>query len=117
MSVTEHKDGFPEGSGTALAVYGIYLSAIIFPLSFLIAPVVALIARQDAPEWLQGHFRFQLYTFLYGFIFSLIGILLAFVGGWIINILLVAWLAVRMIKGILLLKEGKPHPDPTGWMF
>jgi uncharacterized membrane protein len=44
-------------------------------------------------------------------------VLMAVVIGFFLILAVLVWFIVRCVKGMKLLDEGKPHPNPTGWMF
>ena len=104
--------------GMARIVYFLYLAGIIIGMTGIIGVVIAYVYRDDAPEWLQAHFRFQIRTFWIGALYLLIGALLSFIIiGYLVLLFWVIWLAVRSVKGLKSLEQKQAHPDPTGWMF
>ena len=128
--------GFPPGSGTALAGYILYLTGFIFPICFVIAPIVALVGRDGSPDWIVTHHRFQLQTVLRGILlFIVIVFILPILTPFVLAgtmlmwtyfsapfllfafFFFIVWLIARMVKGMLYLKRGEPHPRPTAWMF
>jgi uncharacterized membrane protein len=104
--------------GMARIVYFLYLAGIIIGMTGIIGVVIAYVYRDDAPQWLQSHFRFQIRTFWIGALYLLIGVLLSFIIiGYLVLLFWVIWLAVRSVKGLKSLEQKQAHPDPTGWMF
>lgn len=100
-------------------IYILYLVAIIIGLTSIIGVVMAYVYRSDAAGWLQSHYRFQIRTFWIGILYCLIGgliISLVPVPG-LIMLLIVLWLGIRCVKGLKLLSQQQPHPDPATWLF
>jgi uncharacterized membrane protein len=99
-------------------VYGLYALSVVSGFPLLIGLVVALLARKEAPEWLQSHYTFLIRTFLYLLILMAIGFVLAFaLVGFMLLWILPFWLAVRVVRGWFLLQDHKPVPDPESWFF
>lgn len=104
--------------GTAKIVYILYLVALAFGITALVGVVMAYINKDDAPEWLQTHYQFQIRTFWIGILWMFLGTMLSIIFiGWFIFLFAVIWLIVRSIKGIKSLDRQAPHPNPTAWFF
>jgi uncharacterized membrane protein len=102
----------------AKIVYVLYLVSIVFGITGIIGVVMAYVNRDDAPDWLQTHYQFQIRTFWIGGLYMFIGLLLALVLiGYFVFLFWVIWLIVRCIKGMKSLDKKAAHPNPTGWMF
>lgn len=99
-------------------VYIFYLVGIFFGPLGIVGVIMAYVHKNDAPEWLQSHYQFQIRTFWIGAIYIISGAILALVIiGWFIILFWFVWLAVRSIKGMKYLDQKQAHPNPTGWMF
>lgn len=99
-------------------IYVLYLMGLLFGITGIIGLVMAYMHRDDAPDWLQTHYQFQIRTFWIGFLFMLMGGLLSVVFiGYLIMLFWVIWLVVRCVKGMKYLDQNEPHPNPKGWMF
>lgn len=48
---------------TSKIVYFLYLAGLVFGITGIIGVVMAYINRNDAPEWLETHYQFQIRTF------------------------------------------------------
>ena len=108
----------PNTEGTAKIVYILYLAGIIFGITGIIGVVMAYINKNDAPEWLQSHYQFQIRTFWIGLIYMLVGFVLTFVlVGYLVLLFWVIWLIIRCAKGMKLLEQKTAHPNPKGWLF
>lgn len=104
--------------GTAKIVYFLYLATIVFGITNIIGVIMAYINKNDAPEWLQTHYQFQIRTFWIGLLYGLIGLALTVVViGFAILIFWVIWLIIRCVKGLKALDAKQPYPNPTSWMF
>ena len=59
--------------------------------------------------WLESHFRWQIRTFWFGLLWSVLGILTFIFGiGWFVLIANSLWLIYRILKGWLNLYDNKP---------
>jgi len=92
------------------------VGAFVFGWPSIIAVILNYVKRRDtAGTFLESHFRWQIRTFWYAlgwtvlswiFIVTIIGIPLA----WILLLGVSVWVAYRVIRGWLSLKEGKTMP-------
>lgn len=58
--------------------------------------------------WVESHFRWQIRTFWIGLLWTVIGIVTAFIIiGWFILLGISIWLIYRIVKGALALNDGK----------
>ena len=105
-------------SSTAKLVYILYLVGLVFGITGIIGVIVAYVNKDDGPEWLQSHYRFQIRTFWMGFVFLLVGTVLAMVLiGWLVLLFWVVWLIIRCVKGLKQLGLQQPIQDEKTWMF
>jgi uncharacterized membrane protein len=109
--------------GLAVIVYVLYL---IIPFTGLLSGVIGVIIAHvqygSGDPVLDSHYQFQIRTFwvsvLYVAVatilfFTFVGIVLAIP----VFIWWLIWALVRNIKGLLLLNEGRPIPNPSSWLF
>ena len=54
------------GAGTAKLVYILYLVSLLIGITAIVGLIIAYVNRDDAPGWLQTHYRFQIRTFWIG---------------------------------------------------
>lgn len=107
-----------ENPGSAKLVYILYLVSIVFGITGIIGVVIAYINQSEAPDWLKSHYRFQIRTFWIGFLYLVVGAMLSVILiGWLVILFWVVWLVIRSVKGLKLLDQKAPHPDPAGWLF
>ncbi|RLA47854.1 MAG: hypothetical protein DRR06_01200 [Gammaproteobacteria bacterium] len=107
-----------EDAGSAKLVYILYLVSVVFGVTSIIGVIMAYINKDEAPEWLQSHYQFQIRTFWIGLLYGTIGMILTVVLiGWIVLMFALVWLVIRCIKGLQTLGRKEAHPDPASWMF
>lgn len=120
----------PPASCITLAhlVYGLFLFGCLttitwwFPVASLITLawigglVLAYVKRGEAEgTWLETHYRWQIRTFWFGLLWTVIGWVLvwSFIGiviGIPLLLVVTGWLIYRILRGWFLLNEGKPIP-------
>ncbi|MGH6988371.1 MAG: DUF4870 family protein [Stellaceae bacterium] len=105
-----------EKGKTATLIYGLYLAGLVIPVTPIIGLVMAYVYRDDASYWLRTHYHFQVRTFWIGLLYVVVGALLTsiFIGVLILLFWLV-WYVIRCVKGLKLVNEGRPHPNPLTW--
>lgn len=94
-----------------MVIYGLYGLGVIFGgLPSLVAIIMNYIKRNDMRgTWLESHFDWQIKTFWWGVIGSLISLLLMMVGvGFILFFVVVVWYIYRLVKGFLRLNDNLP---------
>ncbi|GAA0539616.1 MULTISPECIES: hypothetical protein [Rheinheimera] len=105
-------------SSTAKLVYILYLVGLVFGITGIIGVIVAYVNKDDGPEWLQSHYRFQIRTFWMGLLFMIVGgILLVVMIGWLVYLFWIVWLIIRCVKGLKQLELQQPVQDEKTWMF
>lgn len=111
-------DTTDQADGTAKIIYILYLVGVVFGITGIVGVVMAYINKAEAEDWLKSHYQFQIRTFWIGLLFIFIGSLLAVILiGYLIILAWVVWLIIRCLQGMKTLDQGKPHPNPTSWMF
>lgn len=104
--------------GYALAVYILYLLGFITVITAFIGIIIASVKISSSGELMESHFRFQVHTFWIGLLYFVAGsVLLFFYIGAIIWLWWTIWTLIRVIKGMILLNDGKPIAAPTSWLF
>jgi uncharacterized membrane protein len=117
--VNEHTDNAePNTAGTAKLVYILYLVSIIIGVTAVAGLIMAYVNRDDAPDWLQSHYRFQIRTFWIGALYLFIGVLLSkIIVGLFLILFWLLWLIVRCAKGMKYLDRQQACPSPENWLF
>lgn len=106
------------GENVATIVYVLYLASLLTGITALVGVVVAYVYRDDAPDWLQTHYRFQIRTFWLGLLFGLVALVLSMVMvGFLVFAFVAVWLVVRCVKGLKFVSRRQAYPDPLGWWF
>ncbi len=96
--------------------YGLYaLSLFGFGVTAIIAIVLNYIKRDDARgTWLESHFTWQIRTFWWSVLWSVVGFLtFVILIGWIVWGVAFIWFVYRIAKGWLNLNDNKPMPLPA----
>ena len=106
------------GGKMATIIYVLYLAGLMVGVTAVIGVVMAYLYRGGAPPWLGTHFHFQIRTFWIGLFFAFIGgITTWLLIGWLILAFEVIWVVLRCAKGLKLVGEGAPVPNPMTWWF
>ncbi|MEJ2142231.1 MAG: hypothetical protein P8Y24_07725 [Gammaproteobacteria bacterium] len=107
-----------DSTSNAKLVYILYLVSILIGVTGLIGVIMAYVNRGDATDWLKSHYQFQIRTFWIGFLYMLLGVILAAViVGYFILFFSLIWLIVRCVIGLKQLDKGEAINNPTSWMF
>ena len=94
-----------------LVVYALQALSFFWGLPAIVAIVINYIKRDDARGTVyESHFDWQIRTFWWGLVWTLVGIALIFAFGLGLIVLGVAyvWLIYRIVKGFLKLTESRP---------
>ena len=104
--------------GYALAVYILYLLGFVTVITAVIGVIIASVKTSSSGQLMRSHFRFQVHTFWIGLLYFVAGsMLMFFYIGAIIWLWWTIWTLIRVIKGMILLNDGKPIASPTSWLF
>jgi len=104
--------------GMARAVYILYLISLVIPLTGLVGIIIAYVYEDKQADWLSSHFRYQIRTFWIGLLYSLIGILTAYILiGYLILLLVLIWLIIRCVKGMQRLDQQAEVEHVESWIF
>jgi uncharacterized membrane protein len=117
-NTTSEKAPFISESGLALTVYILYLTGFLTGITAVVGVIVAHLYRRSASQQVATHLRFQVRTFWVGVIYFVLGCLLRhFIIGIPLLLWWGAWTLIRVIRGMLLLNDGKPIPNPKSLLF
>jgi uncharacterized membrane protein len=94
-------------------IYALYASSLLLGVTMLVAIVMNYVKRDDvAGTWLESHFRWQIRTFWYALLWSVLGVLsLVVVVGFAVLFANLVWFIYRIVKGWIRLNEGRPMYD------
>jgi len=98
---------------TVLIVYILQALSFVVGVTSIAGLIINYLKRDDVKgTWLESHVRWQIKTFWYTLLGSVIGVVLMIVGiGFIILLAMVVWYIYRIIRGWLAYSEGKELPD------
>ena len=90
-------------------VYALQAVAFLNGITWIVAVVINYVKREDvAGTWLASHFRWQIRTFWFGLLWSVLGGILLLVGiGVIVLGVACVWIIYRIVKGWLRLNDRK----------
>ncbi len=91
------------------AVYVLQALSFVFGITFIVAIIVNYIKKDEVQgTWLASHFRWQMRTFWFSVLWTMIGFLTSFILiGYFILLADAVWVIYRVIKGWLALSDGK----------
>ena len=108
----------PATTTSAKIIYILYLISIIIGITAIVGLIMAYVNRDDSPDWLATHYRFQIRTFWIGALYLFVGVMFSqVIIGVFILLFWLAWIIVRCAKGLKYLEREEAYPDPAGWMF
>lgn len=107
VTVTEQQ------KNTVLIVYILQALSFVVGITSIAGVIINYLKRDEVRgTWLASHVDWQIKTFWYTLIGSLIGFVLMIVGiGVLILLAMVVWYIYRIIKGWLAYSDGKELPD------
>lgn len=93
------------------AIYALQAIGFLFGLTFIAAVIANYVKRSDVQgTWLETHFRWQIRTFWFGLLWSLVGLVLVATAPPLGLLLLAAnsiWVLYRIIKGAVYLSDHR----------
>ena len=108
----------PVSIDTAKLIYVLYLVGFAAGITLVIGVVMAYVNKDEGPDWLRTHYRFQIRTFRMGVLYCAAGFVLAAVLiGFLVWLFTAIWLIVRVIKGFKHLDRHEPMPNYQTWLM
>ncbi|MDE2166587.1 MAG: hypothetical protein KGJ66_09665 [Alphaproteobacteria bacterium] len=108
----------PAQGRTATIIYVLYLIGLVIAVTHLIGVIVAYVYRNDGPDWVRTHYRFQIRTFWIGLLYAVIGfVMLHLLIGGLILFLTLIWFIVRCVKGLRRLSRGEAYDNVASWLW
>ncbi|MEW6645910.1 MAG: hypothetical protein AB1450_01760 [Pseudomonadota bacterium] len=91
-------------------IYALYAASFLVGITAIVAIIMNYVKKDDvAGTFLASHFRWQIRTFWFGLLWSVLGVLTLVVAvGWVILCANSIWIIYRIVKGWLYLNDGKP---------
>ncbi len=104
------KDPNKAAKELAILTYALYAASFLVGISAIAAIVVNYIKLDDVRgTYVESHFRWQMRTFWFGLLWSVIGLVLMLVLiGWLVLVANLVWVIYRLVKGFLRLNDGLP---------
>jgi uncharacterized membrane protein len=89
-------------------IYALYAASYFVGITAFIAIVMNYVKKDDvAGTFLESHFRWQMRTFWFGVLWSVLGMMTwVFIVGWFVLIANGLWVVYRIVKGWLRLNDG-----------
>jgi len=90
-------------------IYALHAGSFFFGITAIAAVIMNYVKRSDvAGSWLASHFRWQIRTFWWGLLWSIIGLVTTpIIVGFPILLITAIWYLYRVIKGWLRLNDNK----------
>jgi uncharacterized membrane protein len=103
-----------------MVVYALQALGFINGITWIVAVIINYVKKEEVRgSWLESHFRWQIRTFWWGLLWGAIAGVLTFILVITVIGLIIAWLPLtilffwylyRVIRGWLILNDGKPAP-------
>src|SRR5690606_5253352 len=102
--------GLKSARTITLVVYALQAAAFLVGVTSIVAIIINYVKRSDVQgTWLASHFRWQIRTFWFSVLWSIIGVVTTFIAvGYVILLADVIWVIYRIVKGWLRLVDNKP---------
>lgn len=105
-------------SSMALIVYILYFVGYFTLIPFIVGVIIAHVQKGSGDPLLDSHYDFQIRTFWISVLYGIVGfVLMVVLIGFLVWAWWFIWSLIRNIKGILLLNENRPIPNPHSWLF
>jgi uncharacterized membrane protein len=90
-------------------IYALYALSFFMGITAIVAIIMNYVKKDDvAGTFLESHFRWQIRTFWFALLWSIIGGFLWFFAiGWVVLSANVIWMVYRIVKGWLYLNDNK----------
>ena len=95
-----------------MVVYLLQALGFIVGITWIVAVIINYVKLDEVKgTWLEPHFRWQIRTFWWGLLWSVVGgVLLLVLVGYLVLVATAIWVIYRIVKGWLYLNDGKPLP-------
>ncbi len=94
----------------AQVVYVLYALSYFTGITAIVGIIINYVKKEDVQgTWLESHFTWQIRTFWYGLLWTIIGLVTAFILiGFAVLFANFCWMIYRIVKGWLNLNDNKP---------
>lgn len=91
-------------------VYALYALSLFAGVTAVVAIVLNYLKLDEVRgTWLESHFRWQMRTFWWGLLWTIIGtVTVVILVGWVVLGIVFVWLVYRIARGWLRLNDGQP---------
>ena len=91
-------------------IYALYAASLLVGITAIVAIIINYVKKEDvAGTFLESHFRWQIRTFWFGLLWSILGLMTFLIAiGWFVIIATGIWIIYRIVKGWLYLNDNKP---------
>ena len=113
-------DNTAQKNNTHLAkvIYFLFIVSTIVGITGIIGLIMAYVFKDDAEDWLQTHYRFQIRTFWIGLLYLLIGSMtITVIFGYLVLLFTFFWLIIRCAKGLKQLEKNQPVKNLESWLL
>ena len=102
----------------AIAVWGLYLAGLVSGITALVGLILAYVKRGElAGTPYESHMTYAIRTFWIALLGVIIGSVLVLVLiGYLLLPIVGIWSLYRMVRGLVLALDGRPIPNPVGWL-
>ena len=108
----------PDDMNMVKVIYVLLILALLFPVTGLMAVIMAHVNASEASEPMLSHYRFQYRTFWITLGVALVGSVSTLVlVGWLLLAALLIWFLVRNIKGLIRANKNEAMEEPERWGF
>lgn len=99
----------PAAKTLAAVVYALQAASFLLGFTLVVAVIINYVKKEDVQgTWLSSHFRWQVRTFWFSLLWSILGFLTFYIViGYFILTAGAIWLIYRIVKGWLYLSDGK----------
>lgn len=101
----------------AFTVYILQALSFVLLVTAIAGVIVNYVKQEDVRgSWLESHFRWQMATFWYGLLWTVLGVLTSWILiGWVVLVVVTIWLVYRIARGWICLVDGKEmYLETTG---
>jgi uncharacterized membrane protein len=104
-----HRENLQSAKTLTLVIYALQATSFLFGITFLVAVIINYVKQDDMKgTWLESHFRWQIRTFWFSLLWSIVGFITSFiVFGYVILAINVVWVIYRIAKGWIRLTDEK----------
>lgn len=90
-------------------VYALQAASFLFGITAIAGIVLNYIKRAETRgTWLESHFRWQIRTFWFGLLWTVLALATLVVGiGVLVGLAATVWLVYRIVKGWVFLRDGR----------